>query len=116
MLILLDCRPLSLSGPDSEKSRLLFSVVTALAQDPRLQWLLVAGPADAFPGPPGTRLIRQRVLPGKLGWRLWYDVQLPRLAKKHKAGLVMTTGGVAAKTGLPQCLWMPEHANLQEGR
>ena len=56
MLILLDCRPLSLSGPDSEKSRLLFSVVTALAQDPRLQWLLVAGPADAFPGPPGNEI------------------------------------------------------------
>ena len=116
MLILLDCRPLSLSGPDSEKSRLLFSIVTALAGDPRYQWLLLAGPADAVPGLPGTRVIRQRALPGKLGWRVWYDVQIPRLAKKHKVDLVMTTGGVAARSPLPQCLWMPERANPGESR
>ena len=116
MLILVDCRPLLISGPDSEKYRLLFSVVTALAADPSFQWLLVAGPGDAIPGLSGARLIRQRVLPGKLGWRLWYEVQIPRLAKKHKAGLVMTTGGVAARTPLSQCLWMPERANPKEGR
>jgi len=111
MLILLDCRPLSLSGPDSEKSRLLYSVVTALARDSGCDWLLVAGPADALPELPGTRLIRQRVLPGRLGWRFWYDVQIPRLAKKYGAGLVMTTGGVVAKTPLPQCCWMPERVD-----
>jgi glycosyltransferase involved in cell wall biosynthesis len=116
MLILLECRPLSITGPDSERSRLIFSVVNALSWDPQLQWLLVAGPADPIPELPGTRLIRQRSLPGKLGWRLWYDVQIPRLAKKHGAGLVMTTGGVAAGTPLPQCLWMPERANPKEGR
>ncbi|HVU98802.1 MAG TPA: glycosyltransferase [Puia sp.] len=116
MLILLDCRPLSLSGPDTEKGRLLFTIAAALARDPGVQWLLVAGPADSLPELPGARLIRRRVLPGKLGWRLWYDVQLPRLAKKHKAGLVMTTGGVAARTPLPQCLWMPERANPRDSR
>jgi glycosyltransferase involved in cell wall biosynthesis len=116
MLILLDCRPLSLSGPDSEKTRFLFSIVSALAGDPRYQWLLVTGTRDSIPGLPGTRLIRLRVLPGKLGWRRWYDVQIPRLAKRYKADMVMTTGGVAAKTPLPQCIWMPARANPREGR
>lgn len=116
MLILLDLRPLFLSGPDTEKSRLVCSVVAALARDPQWQWLLVAGPADPVPDLPGTRLIRQRALGGRLGWRIWYDVRLPRLAKKHKAGLLITTGGVVAKTRIPQCLWMPERANPGEGR
>jgi len=116
MLILLDCRPFSLSAPDTEKGCLFFAVAAALARDPGVQWLLVAGPSGTLPDLPGTRLIRQRVLPGKLGWRLWYDVQIPRLAKKYKAGLVMTTGGIAARTPLSQTLWMPERANPQESR
>jgi glycosyltransferase involved in cell wall biosynthesis len=116
MLILLDCRPLLITGPESEKSHLIFSVVSALARDPELQWLLVAAPNDRLPDLPGIRVIRQRVLPGKLGWRLWYDAQLPRLAKKHKAGGVMTTGGVTAKTPLSQFLWMPERPGSKESR
>lgn len=58
----------------------------------------------------------RRVLPGKAGWQLWYDVQIPRIAKKLKAGLVMMTGGVTAKTTLPQCVWMPERADPIQGR
>jgi glycosyltransferase involved in cell wall biosynthesis len=116
MLILLDCRALFLAGPDTEKSRLVFSVVTALVRDSQWQWLLVAGPTDTVPDLPGTRLIRQRVLGGRLGWRIWYDVLLPRLVKKQKAALLITTGGIAAKTPIPQCLWMPERVNPREGR
>jgi len=116
MLILLDCRPLFLAGSDSEKNRLVFSVVSALALESQWQWLLVAGPTDPVPELPGTRLIRQRTLSGRLGWRLWYDGRLPRLAKKHQVHLVITTGGIAARTPIPQCIWMPERVNPKEGR
>ncbi|HEY4110434.1 glycosyltransferase [Puia sp.] len=116
MLILLDCRPLQNAGPDSEKSRLIFSILPALTRDPQLQWLLVADRSRPIPELPGTTLITQRTLPGKLGWRFWYDRQLPRLAKKHKARLVMTTGGVAARSPLPQCCWMPERSDPKKNR
>jgi glycosyltransferase involved in cell wall biosynthesis len=120
MLILLDCRPLQYAGPDSEKARLIFSVAAALSRDRDLQWLLLADHTclpDAFPLLPGQTLLLQRALPGRVGWRIWYDWQIPRLVKKRKVGLVMLTGGVAAGS-MPasQCLWMPERANPKEGR
>ncbi|GGB09614.1 glycosyltransferase [Puia dinghuensis] len=120
MLILLDCRPLQFAGPDSEKSRLLFSVAAALTRERDWQWLLLADkttPPGSFPELPGQTLLIKRALPGRIGWRLWYDWQIPRLAKKHKANLVMLTGGVAAgDTLVPQCLWMPERADSTRGR
>ena len=116
MLILLDCRPLQIAGPESEKSRLVFSLVAALARDTQFRWLLVADRSTPIPELPGTTLLTLGTAPGSLGWRLWYDRQIPHIAKKHKAGLVMTTGGVAAKVPLPQCIWMPERANPKEGR
>jgi glycosyltransferase involved in cell wall biosynthesis len=115
MLILLDCRPLQKAGPDSEKSRLIFSVAAALSRDPGLRWLLVTDesyPPDSIPQHGGFQCIKQKTLPGILGWRFWYDRQIPRLAKKHGAEMVMLTGGIASRAaGLPQCLWMPERAN-----
>ncbi|HLZ87789.1 MAG TPA: hypothetical protein VKQ52_11130, partial [Puia sp.] len=120
MLILLDCRPLQNAGPESEKSRLILSVTAALSREEGLQWLLLVDhtcPAGIFPGLPGHTLLRQRAFPGRTGWRIWYDWQIPRLARKHKAGLVMLTGGVAAGVlPAPQYLWMPERANPGEGR
>ena len=120
MLILLDCRPLQYAGSGSEKSRLIFSVAAALSRGSSLQWLLVADhhcSPDLFPQLPGQTLVLPRALPGRAGWRYWYDWQIPRLAKKHKAGLVMLTGGIAAgNLPMPQILWMPERANPKEGR
>lgn len=120
MLILLDCRPLQYAGLDSEKSRLIFSVAAALSRDPDLQWLLLADgthPPGALPRLPALPLLIQRALPGRAGWRVWYDWQIPRLARKHKADLVMLTGGVAAGVmPVPQCCWMPERAIPKDGR
>jgi len=116
MLILLDCRPLQNAGPESEKSRLIFAVVNALSGDPGVQWLLVAGSDHPVPEVPGATVITQRAWPYSLGWRVWYDAQLPRLAKKYRPDWVMTTGGVAIDTRIPQCIWMPERANPKEGQ
>ncbi|HEV2483541.1 MAG TPA: glycosyltransferase [Puia sp.] len=76
-----------------------------------------SGPCPASPGVPSdrTRLLTARSLPGPLGWKLWYDWQLPRLVKRHKPDLLMLTGGVTAKpAGARQCVWMPVFANPKE--
>lgn len=63
------------------------------------------------------RLIMVRGLPGPLGWKLWYDWQLPRLVKRHKPDWLMLTGGVAAKPSVVrQCVWMPVFANSKEAK
>jgi glycosyltransferase involved in cell wall biosynthesis len=120
MLILLDCRPLQYAGPGSEKNRLIFSAVAALAAEKAVKWLFVADhsyrPGDFPELPPGTVLIR-RALPGRPGWKLWYDWQIPRLARQQGADAVMLTGGIAAAAPaiVPQWLWMPERADSAEG-
>jgi glycosyltransferase involved in cell wall biosynthesis len=115
MLILLDCRPLQYAGPDSEKSRLIFSAAAALAAGKAIKWLFVADhsyrPGSLPELPPGTMLIR-RALPGRAGWKLWYDWQIPLLIRQQGAGAVMLTAGIAAaSSGVPQWLWMPERAD-----
>ena len=120
MLILLDCRPLQIAGPASEKSRLILSVTAALTRDKTAEWLLLVDHTyqpGLLPELPEGRLITLRALPGRPGWKLWYDWQLPRIVKKYKPALVMLTGGVSASpVSSPQCLWMPESANPREIR
>lgn len=127
MRIMLDCRPLQLAGSDSEKYRLIVSAVAAFARDQAAEWLLLVdhtyrpgllpGLDPAPSGIPGDRahFLSARSLPGPLGWKLWYDWQLPRLVKQHKPDLLMLTGGVTAKpSGTRQCVWMPVFANPKE--
>jgi glycosyltransferase involved in cell wall biosynthesis len=139
MLILLDCRPLQSAGPDSEKSRLIVSAVAGLSGDKAVEWLFLVdhtyrpGQLPGLPGVlsdrsgvrpdqdglltdlPGSRLLTARGLPGPLGWKLWYDWQLPRLVKRYQPDLVMLTGGVTAKlAGTRQFVWMPVFANHKE--
>ena len=141
MLILLDCRPLLAEGFDSERSRFIFSTAVALSRDKAVNWLFLVDHSyqpHLIPDLTGSSVLIHRALPGRLGWRLWYDWLIPRLAKKHKADWIMLTGGVAAATRgrsaaarggsgvarddsgsgqtIPQCLWMPEKANPAEGR
>ena len=119
MLILLDCRPLQNAGSGREKARLIFSVAVALASDKAVKWLLLVDHTyrrDLFPDLPDLPLVVQRALPGRAGWKLWYDWQIPRLVRKHQPDLVMLTGGVAAASmPVPQYLWMPVYADPREG-
>lgn len=115
MLILLDCRPLQNAGPAGLKSRLILSAAAELARDRTAEWLLLVDQTyrpGQLPDLPEGRMLTLRALPGRPGWMLWYDWQLPRLVKKHKPSLVMLTGGIAAApVPAPQCIWMPERAN-----
>src|SRR3954463_4604459 len=116
MLILLDCRPLQTAGGGSEKVRLIYSLVAALSKEPDFQWLLAVDKALPRPEHADIQDIAISSYRGRVGWRLWYDRQLPRLAKKQGADLIMTTGGIAANSKLPQVLWMPERANPKQGQ
>lgn len=49
-------------------------------------------------------LFKKKLLPG---WKFWYDSQLPSIIKKHKAGLLITVGGIASASPVPQCAWVP---------
>lgn len=120
MRIMLDCRPLQLAGSDSEKYRLIVSAVAALSGDQAVECLLLVDHTyrpGLLPGLDSdqARLLMVRSFPGPLGWKLWYDWQLPRLVKRHKPDLLMLTGGVTAKpSGARQCVWMPVFANPKE--
>jgi glycosyltransferase involved in cell wall biosynthesis len=118
MLILLDCRPLQHAGPGSERSRLILAAAAALAGDKAVKWLFVVDHTfrpGMLEGVSGDSVLVRRALPGRFGWRWWYDRQIPRLARQYHADMVMLTGGITAKLpGVPQCLWMPERANPGE--
>ena len=115
MRILLDCRPLQSAGPDAEKSRLIFSAAAALSGED-IEWLLVADRRyrpDLFPALPGRVVIR-RALPGRFGWRFWYDRQIRRLSRG--VDMLWLTGGIPVMgAGVPICLWMPERADPAQG-
>jgi len=148
MLILLDCRPLLAEGLDSERTRFIFSAAAALSRDKAVKWLLLADRSyqpHLIPELAGSSVLVHRALPGRIGWRIWHDRLIPRLARKHKVDWIMLTGGIAAGTRggsgaargelgaarsglgstrggsgsgrtIPQCLWMPEKANPAEGK
>jgi glycosyltransferase involved in cell wall biosynthesis len=52
-------------------------------------------------------LFKKKLLPG---WKFWYDSELPSLAKKHAADLLINLGGVACSTPIAQCTWIPDMA------
>jgi len=134
MLILLDCRPLLAEGLDSERTRFIFSAAAALSRDKAVKWLFLADQSyqpHLIPELAGSSVLVHRAFPGRMGWRIWYDRLIPRLARKHKVDWIMLTGGIAAATRggsgaarndsgstrtIPQCLWMPEKANPVEGK
>lgn len=117
MLILLDGRPLQYAAPDNERTLLILSVLGSLTREHGIKWLPVMDHTwrpGSLPGIPEEVLI-ERTFPGRTGWRLWYDWQIPRLAKKHRPHRVMLTGGVAAGAlPAPQSIWMPVCANPKE--
>jgi glycosyltransferase involved in cell wall biosynthesis len=115
MLILMDCRPLQYAGTDGEKAGLIFSIVHVLDREKAVRWIFMVDHTfrpELFPGLPAASVVIRRALPGRVGWKLWYDWQLPRLAKKQGADAVMLTGGIAAAlTSIPQLVWLPERAD-----
>jgi glycosyltransferase involved in cell wall biosynthesis len=118
MRILLDCRPLQVAGPAAERSRLIFSAAGALSRE-GVEWVLAADHRyrpGLFPELSGQIVIR-RALPGGVGWKCWYDRQIPRISARMGVDLIWLTGGISSRTiDLPVVLWMPERVDpAQDG-
>ncbi|WP_431212507.1 hypothetical protein ACQ86N_43560 [Puia sp. P3] len=74
-----------------------------------MQWTLLVGGTNGHQQllkwmgitelPAGFSVVARRAIPGKAGWRAWYDWLIPRLAKKYRADAVVLTGGIAAAKG-----------------
>jgi hypothetical protein len=97
MLILLDCRPLQHAGADNEKVRFLLSCAAGLTAQKGVKWLFLLNKrAPALSLPEG-----EKVLTGR-SFRI-----VARTARKYKADLIMMTdGGSANATKVPQCSWV----------
>ncbi len=118
MLILLDGRPLQNAAPDNERTLLILSVLGSLTREHGIKWRVVVDHTwrpGSLPGIAEEEVLIKRALPGRAGWRLWYDWQIPRLARKYRPDRVMLTGGIAAgPLPAPQSVWMPVCANPKE--
>jgi len=111
MLILLDCRSLLFHPPNGEKARFIISCLDIIARQGDFEWLFLVDHTyreGSLTGLPPGRILTRKDFPGKTGWKIWYDWQIPRVVKKYRPDLLMTTGGLTARVGIPQCVWMPE--------
>lgn len=119
MVILLDCRPFQYNTINGEVSHFIISCAHNLSRRQDVEWIFLVDRtyrAGSLPGLSGRQIVTRRAFPGKAGWKLWYDWQIERVAKKYKADLVMTTGGRAASgISFPQCLWIPESSGPDTG-
>jgi len=60
-------------------------------------------------------ILEKKSLPGRLGWKIWYDWQVPAIVKKYKPNVLITTGGIASScSAMPQCVWMPDKLNKND--
>ena len=118
MLMLLDGRPLQYAPPDNERTLLILSIAGALTREHGIQPMLLVDHTwrpGSLPGMTEKDVFIKRTLPGRAGWQLWYDWQLPRAVRKHRPSIVMLTGGIAAgPLPAPQFIWMPLCANPKE--
>jgi hypothetical protein len=118
MLILLDGRPLQYTAPGNERTLLILSIIGSLTREHGIKWLFLVDQnwqQGSFPDIAGEEVLIKRALPGRAGWRLWYDWQIPRLVKKWRPDRVILTGGIAAgPLPAPQSVWMPVCANPKE--
>jgi glycosyltransferase involved in cell wall biosynthesis len=111
MRILIDLRPLLYNCVSEEAKRFIItglSVVTA--ENPKNDWFFLVNKSytdENLFNISKEKLIVKKSIPGKLGWKIWYKWQIPGIIKKHKADLLITTGGVGSVAAILQCIWMP---------
>jgi glycosyltransferase involved in cell wall biosynthesis len=110
MVILLDCRPIQYESFNGEKPHFIISCANILSKQRGVEWLFLVDKSyrEGFlPGISEKRLISRNALPGKAGWTFWYRWQVPRVVKRYKPDLVMTTGGrYLTRVRIPQYQWI----------
>lgn len=94
MRILLDCRPLLVAGADSERTQIFLAAAAGLSRDKGVEWVLAGDDALRSSGVElslsgGVEIVVARAVPGRIGWKLWNDRTIPRLAKKYGVDRVL---------------------------
>ncbi|MBS1946837.1 MAG: glycosyltransferase [Bacteroidetes bacterium] len=110
MKIIVDCQPLAHNCIGFSTSKFIVACLGHLKQKmPEIDWLFITSPltdnSKLIKAASLTNIISKKILPTRLGWLLWYRYQLPALAKKNKADLLITTGGIIASSATAQCAW-----------
>ncbi len=111
MRIIIDFNPLLYDCIAPQASRFMMDCLTHIAKEnPENEWFFLTDrsyPEKSWENFNKKILVEKKILPGRLGWKIWYDRQIPGLIKKHRAGLFISTGGVASSYAVPQCIWIP---------
>lgn len=116
MRVMIDCRPLFRRIINDDTAAFIFESLK------RLEWINPdweriyltdknnSHPAAGWMEPKQMRTVNS--FGGTMGWKYWYNRQLPSILKKQQINFLFTTGGIAAKTPVPQCTWVPFSAGL----
>lgn len=111
MRVMIDCRPLFRRILNDETTAFIFESLKRLEWiNPDWQRIYFTDSSNSHPAAGWMEPKHLHVLKtfgGTLGWKYWYQHQLPAVVKKEQANLLFTTGGIAAKTSIPQCTWVP---------
>ncbi|HLK30200.1 MAG TPA: glycosyltransferase [Puia sp.] len=74
------------------------------------EWIFIADKSyldnETLKEIPAENILFKKIIANQIGWKFWYDYQLPSLIKKNKTDLLITTGGISSSTNVPQYAWM----------
>src|SRR5450631_50164 len=113
MKIIVDCQALLHHCVNPYSAKFVLSCHEYLLQNKNaVEWLFIfdkryLDKESINRSPAKNILFKKKLLPG---WKFWYDSELPSLVKKHEADLLVTLGGVACSSPIPQCTWIPDIA------
>ena len=111
MRIIIDCQPLLHHCVHPSASRFIIDFHKHLLQKgDETEWLFIMdkdfADNDVLKELPSKNMVFKKIFPYRLGWKLWYDYQLPAFIKKNKADLLIITGGIASSSSIAQFTWI----------
>ena len=110
MRIIIDCQPLLHHCVHPSASRFIIDFHKHLLQKgDETEWLFIMdkdfADNDVLKELPSKNMVFKKIFPYRLGWKLWYDYQLPAFIK-NKADLLIITGGIASSSSIAQFTWI----------
>ena len=111
MKIAIDCGPLFKKNFSPEYDKYIIDAIFRLQKlKPEVDLLFVLDKNHTeLPDSLRTaNFVTRKKWPGKAGWKIWYDNQIPSVLKKFEADLLLSTGIISRNKLFPQCVWMPE--------
>ena len=110
MRIIIDCQPLLHHCVHPSASRFIIDFHKHLLQKgDETEWLFIMdkdfAENEVLKELPSKNMVFKKIFPYRLGWKLWYDYQLPAFIK-NKADLLIITGGIASSSSIAQFTWI----------